>query len=253
VLPRGTVLVTPIPHLALTGSYGKGVRSIDPQYVTQDTKTPFASARSGDVGVSYTRDLSAASLALRSGLFETRVDQDLVFSETAGRNIIGGASTRRGWIGSARATGRWFDEALNVTLVRATFDDTGDLIPYVPDVVVRSDTSLWRDLPWQPGGTPLSGALGAGVTYVGRRPLPYGERSDTIFTIDAAASLAWRPFELGLAVTNLLDTRYRLGEFNYASDFHSQASATLVPVRHFTAGAPREVMLTLQLVLGGGR
>jgi hypothetical protein len=51
--------------------------------------------------------------------------------------------------------------------------------------------------------------------------------------------------------TNLLDNRYRLGEFNYASDFHSQPQPTLVSERHFTAGAPRGVFGTLAINFGG--
>jgi iron complex outermembrane recepter protein len=251
-LPRASAILTPISHLTLTGSYGRGVRSIDPQFITQDVKTPFASARSADLGAAYSRDLSGASLGLRAGVFETTVDQDLIFSESAGRNLLGGPSTRRGVLAAARLTGSFIDESLNATLVRATFDDTGLLIPYVPDLVVRSDTALWRELPWGAGGAPLLAGAGVGVTFVGRRPLPFGERSDRIFTVDASVSLARRPFRLALAATNLLDTRYRLGEFNFTSDFHSQAAPTLVPVRHFTAGAPRQLMLTLEILLGAG-
>jgi TonB family protein len=251
VQPRLSVLVTPISHLTLSGSYGGGVRSIDPQYVSQDAKTPFASATAAEVGAAYAIDVGALALALRTAGFRTRVDRDLVFSESAGRNTLGGSSTRLGWLVAARATGRSFDESLNATVVKATFDDTGLVIPYVPDLVVRSDTSLWHDLPWSPGGVPISAAAGLGITYVGPRPLPYGERSDRIFTVDASASLARRPFKLALSATNLLDAKYRLGEFNYASDFHSQSSPTLVPTRHFSAGAPRVVMLTFEFLVGG--
>jgi TonB family protein len=251
-LPRVSALVTPVTHLTFSGSYGKGVRSTDPQFVTQDVKTPFASARSIDLGASYTRDLAGTALALRAGVFETKVDKDLIFSESAGRNVLGGSSTRRGLLAAARLTGGFLDESLNVTLVRATFDDTGLLIPYVPDLVVRSDTSVWHRLPWSPGGVPLVASTGIGVTFVGRRPLPFGDRSDRVFTVDASVSLARRPVKLALAATNVLDAQYRLGEFNYASDFRSQAAPTLVPVRHFTAGAPRQLMLTLEVLLGGG-
>jgi outer membrane receptor protein involved in Fe transport len=137
-------------------------------------------------------------------------------------------------------------------VVKATFDDTGLLIPYVPDLVVRSDTSCWRELPWSLGPAPVTAAAGLGITYVGRRPLPYGDRSDPIFTVDASASLTRKPFKLAVTVTNLLDARYRLGEYNYASDFHSQPAPTLVPARTFSAGAPRLVLLTLQVLVGGG-
>jgi TonB family protein len=252
--PRVTALVTPFPHVTLSASYGVGIRSIDPQFVTQDVKTPFSTARSAEIGAAYARDLPGLALALRTTAFRTRLDRDLIFSESAGRNEIGGSSTRLGWLGAARITGSWLDAALNATFVRATFDDTGDLIAYIPDLVVRSDTSVWHALPWwRPGGVPLEAAAGVGVTYVGRRPLPFGERSDVILTVDASMSLAWRPFKLALEATNVLDTRYRLGERNYASDFHSQRAPTLVPVRHFSAGDPRIVMLSLQVLLGGGR
>ena len=251
--PRISAIVTPIPHLSVSGSYGVGIQSMDPQYVVQDLKTPFATARSGEVGMAWTQDVAGLALAARTAVFETKKDKDLVFSESAGRNVIGGASTRLGWLVAARATGSWFDEAVNATVVHATYDDTGLLIAYVPDVVVRSDTSVWRPLPWAPGGVPLDGAAGVGITYVGPRPLPYGERSDPIFTIDASASLTRGPLKLAVTATNLLDSQYRLGEFNYASDFHSQPAPTLVPVRHFSAGAPREVLFTLQVLLGGGK
>jgi hypothetical protein len=100
-------------------------------------------------------------------------------------------------------------------------------------------------------GEALRGALSAGITYVGPRPLPFGQRSQDIFTVDASATLEWTRFELGVIATNLLDRRYRLTELNYASDFRSQPTATLVPERHFTAGAPRAIFGTFAIRFGG--
>jgi hypothetical protein len=93
--------------------------------------------------------------------------------------------------------------------------------------------------------------LGIGITNVGRRPLPYGQRSDAIFTADASASLKWTMYEVALTSTNLFDSQYRLGEYNFASDFHSQASPTLVPMRHFSAGSPRAFFVTFGITFGG--
>ena len=62
-----------------------------------------------------------------------------------------------------------------------------------------------------------------------------------------SASLAWSVFQVKLVSTNLLNSQYRLGEYDYASDFHSQAQPTLVPERTFTAGAPRGVFGTLAI------
>ena len=90
------------------------------------------------------------------------------------------------------------------------------------------------------------------MTYVSPRPLPQGERGSTLFTTDLNATLGWSIFELGLICSNLFDSRYRLGEYNYTSDFHSSAPfPTLVPVRHFSAGAPRGLYVTFAIHAGG--
>ncbi|MBX3205238.1 MAG: TonB-dependent receptor plug domain-containing protein [Labilithrix sp.] len=252
VMPRGSVLVGPFTGFTASVSLGKGVRSIDPVYINQDLATPFASVEAGEIGMSYARGVGRdVELMARSIFFQTHVDRDLIFSETAGRATLANGTTRTGWVGAVRATGTWFDQAANVTFVRSTFDDTKLLVPYVPDVVVRSDSAIHHELPVRIGQDKLTGALAAGVTYVGRRALPFGQRSDSIFTVDTSASLAWRSFEVALVATNLLDWRYRLSEFNFASDFRSAPQPTLVPGRHFTAGAPRGVFLTLTATLGG--
>jgi hypothetical protein len=152
-------------------------------------------------------------------------------------------------------TGAFFDVAANVTVVKAVFKDTSLLLPYIPDFVLRFDGTLFNQhlLPQLlPGGKPLRGTLSTGITFVSPRPLPQGERGDTVFTTDLNATLGWSIFDLSLVCTNLFDSQYRLGEYNYASDFHSAAPfPTLVPVRHFTAGAPRALYVSLAVQLGG--
>jgi TonB family protein len=257
VLPRGSVLIGPFAHLTLSLSYGQGVRSIDPIYITQDVATPFAAIQAYEGGVAYAGPVGPLTVVARSIFFDTHVDKDYVFDQTVGRNVIGVGTSRVGWVGAVRASGDWLDESANVTLVKSTYDDTHLLVAYVPDVVVRSDTAVWRDLPWRVRGTPLRGALSAGITYVGQRPLPFGARSGTIFTLDANATLAWTHYQVGLSVTNLLDTRYRLTEFNYASSFNPTGPGapggppTYVPERLFTAGAPRGIFGTFTINFGG--
>jgi hypothetical protein len=250
-MPRATLTLGPFQHVSFSLGYGTGVRSIDPSYVSQDVGTPFASIQSGDGGVAYTRDFDDVSVAARSIFFVTHVDRDLVFSETQGRSVLGSGTTRSGWNGVFRLKGSFFDQNANISLVNSRFDDTGLLVPYAPDLVVRSDSVLFHDLPVTLGGSPIRGTLSLGAGYVGHRALPFGQRSDTIFTLDSGASAAWKAFELELEVTNLLDTRYRAAELNYVSDFRSQPLPTLVPARHFAAGAPREVFLSLSVNVGG--
>jgi hypothetical protein len=87
---------------------------------------------------------------------------------------------------------------------------------------------------------------------VGPRPLPFGDRSNDIFTADLSATASWSHYEIGLIATNLFDNHYRLGEYNYVSNFDQGVPASLVPVRHFTPGAPRGLFATLALHFGGG-
>jgi TonB family protein len=251
-MPRATLLLGPVEHFLFSLSYGVGVRSIDPNYVTQDVVTPFASIVAAEGGVSYARTVGSTSIEAKSVFFSTHVDKDHVFSETEGRSVIGGGTTRTGWSGSARITGDFFDQSANLTFVRSTFDDTHLLVPYAPDAVFRSDSAVFGDLPARIAGTPLRGTLTAGIGYVGRRALPYGQESDTIFTVDGSAAVAYRAVEVEFSAMNLFDQRYRIAEYNFVSDFRSAAAPTLVPARHFAAGAPRTLFVSLALHWGGG-
>jgi iron complex outermembrane recepter protein len=249
-LPRASMILGPFRGFSYSLSYGEGARSIDPSYVTDGVQAPFARIEAYEMGTSYSGGTESLSVTARSVFFQTHVDRDLIFSETAGRNVLGGGTTRTGWLGALRLRTDHIDEAANVTLVRSTFDDTNLLVPYVPDLVIRSDTALSDEMPFHIQDSPVKGLLGFGLTYVGHRALPYGQRSDVIFTLDASAALRWSGIDVGLAATNLLNRQYRLGEFNYTSDFDPSRPPVLSPVRHFTAGAPRAVFATLGVTWG---
>jgi outer membrane receptor protein involved in Fe transport len=146
------------------------------------------------------------------------------------------------------------DESANLTLVRSKYNTDGVAVAYVPGAVLRSDTAVFRELPLAAAGEKFRGTIGLGLSYVGPRPLPYGQKSQSIFTTDASATLTWTHYELGLTVVNLFDARYRLGEYNYPSSWPDQSAAsqpTLVPMRQFTAGAPRAFYVTFGINFGG--
>jgi TonB family protein len=249
VMPRASLVLGPFAGLSPSVSYGRGVRSIDPSEISQDRKAPFAQIESYEAGVAYVGSPGDLDLELRLSGFRTHVDHDLLFSESVGRNVLAAGTTRVGGSLSGRVRGSWFDQNASATVVRSTFDDTGLLIAYVPDVVVRSDTVAFHAVPWRLDGHAPIATAGLGVTYVGPRALPFGERSDTILTIDGSVSLAWTRYKLGLKASNLLDTRYRLGEYNFESDFHSQGQPTLAIARELTAGAPRTVLFQVEVSL----
>jgi iron complex outermembrane recepter protein len=251
LLPRASLLLGAVGGFTFVGSYGRGVRSLAIDEVSALPAPSLAEISSYDGGVSYARTTPAGTLSLSSVFYGTHISRDEIFDPTVGRTVETGATTRTGWTGAGRFTGRFFDEAANVGAVRGIVGGTGEAIPYVPHVMARSDTAFFGDLPWAIDQHPVRASFGPAVTFVGARSLPFGQSSDAYFLVDAALKFNWRAFELGLIATNLLDTRYRLSEFTFVSDFHTQPQPTLAPERSFTAGAPRMLFLSLSATVGG--
>lgn len=248
--PRGTLVLGPWDGVSLSGSVGLGARSIDPAYVNQDLATPFATALAWEGGAAYEKTHGSVDLKARSVFFQTKVDRDQLFNASEGRATLANGTSRTGWQASARATGRFFDVAASVTLVRASFDDTGLRVPYSPPVTARLDGALFGPLA-RLGGRRLTGTLGAGLSVVGPRPLPLGETASAYAVVDAGGNLKWRGIELGLVCTNLFDARYHIADYNYVSDFRTQPYPTRVPARMFVAGEPLAFHATLGFTLGG--
>ena len=110
-------------------------------------------------------------------------------------------TTRTGWVGArARSPATFFDESANLTLVRV------DLRRHAPARRRTSRTSSSartrrssHDLPWSVRGEPIRGALGAGITYVGPRPLPYGAAQRRhLHGRRVARRSRWTHYELGI-------------------------------------------------------
>jgi hypothetical protein len=155
-------------------------------------------------------------------------------------------------VAAVTAAGHWFHETASFTSAYATYDQDHTLVPYVPETVMRSDTSVVHALPKQLDidGKPLIGAAGVGLNYVGERPLPLSQFASPTFTLDASASVRWQYLRFGLQIWNLLDARYPLTEYFYASDFHNgPAYPTLAPALNYTVAPPRIVMFTVALLL----
>src|SRR5262249_5637182 len=114
--------------------------------------------------------------------------------------------------------------ASSATYTHASFREgnaqyaAGDLLPYVPELVVRSDitakTTLTRVF-----GRDLDGRIGSGIEGLVGRPLPYGEMGHNVFLVDASCGLRLKEVELGLDVFNVFDQKWYDGEFVFASNF----------------------------------
>jgi TonB family protein len=231
-------------------SYGEGFRSPQARSLSDGERTPFAEVQSWELGLRYADGTRfAGSIA---GFF-TSLSEDLAFDPVTARNERVPGTARKGI--AAELTARAADAltlSSSATYTHASFtsgDATygrGDLLPYVPQLVVRTDAAykarlarvLSRDLEAR-AGTGLEGLVG--------RPLPFGEMGRNVFLLDASAGLRLREVELSVDVFNLLDADWYDGQFVYASNFARSLTPSRVPSRHVTIGPPRTLFFTLTL------
>lgn len=249
--PKASVEVGALPWLRPFASYGEGFRGRQVRSLANGEDAPFVEVRSGEVGARLGVDRLMATVAA----FRTGLDGDLVFDPELARNEPVGPTARTGVaLELALRPAPWMVHATSATFVHAAFteDDedhaAGDLVPYAPQVVARSDLSLVPTVA-RVLERDLSVRVGLGLSYLALRPLPFGELGHDIFTADASAGARLGEVEVRLDATNLLDAAYYDGEFVYASQFQQGATESLVPQRHVTVGPPRAFFATVALHL----
>lgn len=249
---KGTVDLALRPGAHLLASYGEGFRSPQARSLSDGERTFFTEVRSFELGA---RVAEGQRIAASLAAFHTRLTEDLVFDPVTARNERVPSSTRTGValdVTARPAAG--FVVASSATYTRAVFAGAdavygkGDLLPYVPQLVLRSDASYRRTLA-RALGRDLEGRVGAGLEGLARRPLPYGEMGQNVFLVDVSAGLRLREVELSLDLFNALDAAWYDGQFVYASNFAAAATPSRIPVRHVTIGPPRTLFASLTLYL----
>jgi TonB family protein len=258
--PRTSVEVMPLGWLSLRAAYGEGYRSPQARDLEDGEDAPFTKVRSGDVGATLRWD---ERLEVTVAGYLTHLSDDVAFEAREGRLERIGATRRLG--GVLHLVTRplsWLIGSASLTLVDAVLLEPpppsaedpqpafveGQSLPYVPPVVARVDIGARRT--WmQLGGEALRSRLGAGLSYLSKRPLPFGGHAQPVALLDAGASLGWGPLELGIDVFNLLDVEYAAVEFNFPSDWNPDAPRRRVPERHTAAGPPLSWMASLEVAL----
>ena len=246
---RATAELVLLPGLHAVASYGEGFRSPQARSLADGETTPFTRVISAESGLRYRLDERlSASLAG----FYTHLSDDLVFDPATLTSEVVPATHRLGT--TLSVTSEPLPDLLasgSATYSRATFAGSSDryargsLVPYAPQLTARADAAFTPALGQVGAWGTLRSHVGAGVTYLEGRPLPYGETGHDVLLFDARATLRLGPVETGLDVYNLFDAAWYDGEFVYASSFGGAPS--LVPERHVTVGAPRTFMWTLTL------
>lgn len=251
--PRATLTVGPFRGHSWVSSFGIGSRSSDAAALSAGERAPFTRIWAGESGLLSRLRARSVVAEARAALYYAYVDRDLLFDETRGRNVPIGATNRYGAHGHVRLrAGERVDSMASFSWAEAyqTPDGGPSLaqgvrLPFVPRFVARGDAAfsdtltLWSErIAWR---------AGAGLTWVGPRPLPLDTLSNAIFSLDASVRARVRFVELALSASNLTDRRNRSAEYFYPSDFGT-GSTTMRRERHFSAAPPRLFMATVGLV-----
>jgi iron complex outermembrane recepter protein len=244
---KATVELWLVRGLSAVGSYGEGFRSPQARSLQDGERTPFTSVRSQELGL---RLRDERGLTVSAAVYRTTLSDDLVFDEATASNRAAPATLRLGGaLDLVAEPTDWFHSVLGFTYTHATFSEAGgryaagDLLPFVPQVVLRAELGLTPTLT-RLGERELMGRFGIAGTFLYRRPIPYGGLGSNVMRVDAQAGARFGEFELLLEAYNLLGQDFYDGEFVYASNFARGAIASEVPARHVTAGAPRTLLLS---------
>ncbi|MEM9693441.1 MAG: TonB-dependent receptor [Myxococcota bacterium] len=247
--PKATVDVAIRHDLHALASYGKGFRSPQARSLVDGESTPFTDVHAFEGGLRYN---GGPALSVTAAGFASLLSDDLVFNESTSRNEAVPATLRAGGTVDMQNRVGELVHAFSVTYTRASFRgsdsrfDEGDLVPFVPQVLLRSDVAYTPVLATLLDRE-LRGHFGVGVDGLARRPLPFGEIGSDILLFDASMGLRLREVELRVDAQNLLDTRYNDAEFVYASNWGADPSP--LPRRHASVGSPLTVLGTLALHL----
>ncbi len=157
----------------LTASYGAGFRSPQARSLADGQAAPFARVHSGELGARYAAESVTRALAG----FVLDLSRDLVFDHATGPQR-GRARDSPRRTPPPRSSARWLDRFLSstsFTFTRASFRGSderyleGDLLPYAPQIVARSDLSYERDIT-RVGERPLRGRVGTLPRLPGSSP-----------------------------------------------------------------------------------
>ena len=262
--PRGVLTVHPHETLDVVLSSGIGTRPVDAQGLSNAESAPFTKVVGTELGILHRLALGEVSLVSRGTLFATWIADDLVFDPNAGRNVSIGPTRRYGGMLSALLTlARKVDAQASVTYAEAhktasgapAFDlASGPQIPYVPRLVGRIDVAYHDTL--RVHGESLGVSAGLGGTFLGKKPLPYGQLSPRTTVFDLGGELRYRFVAIELLVENLFDARYHAFDLSAVADFSPVDGSTggsMRPQRLFAAGAPRTVFVTLSFTFDPSR
>jgi iron complex outermembrane recepter protein len=256
--PRATLEYTIISELITVVSYGEGFRSLGANATVatsqgiagagptiQEGATPYSKVRSGEAGLRFqTKD---ERYSVTGSAFATWVQNELVFEATSGGYSTEGESFRRGVVASAIAKPfDWLLASVAASVASSTFTTLvpgiSHYVPNVPPVLFRADLTA-RGTLTQISGTPLTGRVGIGYTYLAGRHLTDTVTGPSNNILNANTAVRYRNVEVGIEGYNLLNLRYADDASYYVSNWSTQPGTALASgATHLSMAPPLTVL-----------
>lgn len=233
-------------HWQLFAAYGRGFRPPEARAFTLPRQVPenvdldeFAGGRphmtvadNAEVGARWQ---PAAFIDVGAAVFGTFIARESIFDHVSGFNIELGATRRLGAEADVqlRPTS-WLGLGVSLVGTQARFASSGAPVPGAPPLLAQVQGTLMHPNGWR-----------AGLRWfaMGRRPLSYGATAGALTVLDASAGYQWRWLGLDLSVDNVLGTRWRDGEYHFASYWDPTQPPSSLPTIHVVAGPPRMVRI----------
>jgi len=235
---------------SLFTAYGRGLRAPEARSILAGTTTPsdvvldrykggtakIFPSDAVEVGARFTgKRMVTVGLAA----FGTWIERELVFDHVSAVNLELNSTRRLGVeIDVAVRPREWLELRQDLTLVHARFVESGAAVPGAPPLLSATTLTLVH-----PSGL----RAGARLQVVGARPLPHGARAATYALLDLSVGYRRGPLELGVQVDNATNTRWKEGEYHYASHWNANDPRSTLPRLHFIAGPPLAVRLATTL------
>lgn len=245
--PRVTVEYDVARQITPVASYGEGFRSIDADALQQGS-TPYSKVRSVEAGfrAQTPGDRYVTSLVL----FQTWVENELVFDATSGGLETEAASVRRGIVASALARPvPWLLASTALSITDATFTAPApgepQWVPGIPPILFRADVAAHGPIASY-RGRPVQGRVGVGYTHLSGRHLTDAIIGPASNTLNARAAARYDWLEIGLDAYNLLDLRYPDDAEYYVSNWSANgARQPPSAATHVVAAPPLTLLATV--------
>ena len=245
VSPRATIAYEPSAGFTLQGSYGEGFRSLPVPYLEDGMSHPYSKVRSAELGI--TTEAAEGRFESRLALFNTWVENEMVFVAEEGGLDTQHRSVRRGAVGSFVLRPRpWFlaSTALSVTdaVYRTRVAGISHRVPNVPPLLLRADLAV-RGRAMRGGSVLFGWRFGLGYTFLSGQHLSDLVVGPATHALNASLAVRPGPFELGIDVYDVLGRKNADRADYYVSNWSlepGQQPASLAS--HLTAAPPRTVI-----------